>query len=919
MILYPNSMRLRFVLFLILGLSYFHSFAQKTERKLTLDYEQEDIFEVIRDIENKTQLNFYYLSAELVDKKVTAKVEDKNIDEALTIVFQSVKVNFYSYNNNVFLSTKANFHSLMDIEANTSFENNLDTTINLENYQVASLLSKQYIVGLKSEKELKNKVVVLSGFLLDFNTKAPLSDINVSVYGSKNFSISDSKGYFSLSLPIGNHTLIIKGIKNIDTKRSIALNGDGVLVIELKEQAIALKQVTVNTNRLSPTRSLEMGVNRLDIKTIKQVPSVFGEPDILRVVLTLPGVQSVGEASTGFNVRGGAADQNLIMLNDATIYNPSHFFGFFSAFNPDLVKDIELYKSTIPERFGGRLSSVLEVNNREGDKKKLRGSAGIGVITSRFNIEGPIDSGRTSVIAGGRATYSNWLLKLLPDQYKNSRAGFYDLNLGISHSFNENNDIHFSGYYSRDNFRLSSDTTYNYSNKNLGVKWRRKFSDKVIGVFKINTDFYNYNIESDVNPINAYKLNFNINQNSLKTDFIHRFNDKHEFNYGASATYYRLMPGNNGPLNQLSLVKSDEIETEQALENAIYFGDKFEVTDKLALNLGLRYSIYSFLGPKNVNIYQEEVPRTTTNLIETKTYGKGSIIKTFHGPEFRFSTKYSFNSDFSVKAAFNTLRQYLHLLSNTTAIAPTDIWKLSDPNIKPQNGSQISLGLYKTFASQSIETSIEVYHKTIRDYLDYKSGATLVLNHHIETDVVSTKGKAYGMEFFLKKNTGKLNGWMSYTYSRTFLKMDDPNNGPLINGGRFYPANYDKPHAINFTGNYKFKQRYHLSINATYSTGRPITVPVARYSYAGSERVYYSDRNAFRIPDYFRTDISFNIEGNHKLKQLLHNSWTFGVYNLTGRKNAYSTYFVQENGVINGYRLSIFASAIPFVNYNIRF
>jgi hypothetical protein len=320
-----------------------------------------------------------------------------------------------------------------------------------------------------------------------------------------------------------------------------------------------------------------------------------------------------------------------------------------------------------------------------------------------------------------------------------------------------------------------------------------------------------------------------------------------------------------------------------------------------------------------VNEYAPGLPIVEANQISSTTYAKNKVINTYQGPEIRVSGRYNLRPDLSIKAAYNTLRQYIHLLSNTTAIAPTDVWKLSDPNIKPQFGDQVSLGLYKNFEASTYETSVEVYYKKIKDYLDYKSGATLVLNHHIETDVVNTEGKAYGVEFFVKKNVGKLNGWMSYAYSRTLLKMDDPTNGSLINRGEFYPANYDKPHAFNFTGNYKFKHRYNLSLNLTYSTGRPITLPVAKYYYGGSERVYYSDRNAYRIPDYFRSDISFNIDGNHKVNQRTHNSFTIGIYNLTGRKNAYSTYFTQEGGVISGYQLSIFAAPIPFINYNIKF
>jgi hypothetical protein len=333
----------------------------------------------------------------------------------------------------------------------------------------------------------------------------------------------------------------------------------------------------------------------------------------------------------------------------------------------------------------------------------------------------------------------------------------------------------------------------------------------------------------------------------------------------------------------------------------------------------LRYSVYNYLGPKTVNEYTPGLPITEDNQVTSTTYEKNKFIHTYHGPEYRLALRYSLTQSLSVKAGYNSLRQYIHVLSNTAAISPTDIWKLSDPNIKPQYGDQVSFGLYKNFKSNTIETSAEVYYKRIKDYLDYKSGAQLIMNHHIETDVMSTKGKAYGLELMVKKQNGKLNGWISYTWSRILLKMDDSTAGEVINGGKYYPASYDKPNDITMVGNYRFSHRFSVSMNITYSTGRPITLPIGRFYYAGSWRALYADRNEYRIPDYFRTDLSVNIEGNHKVHQLTHNSWTIGVYNLTGRKNPYSVYYISENGAINGYKLSIFGNAIPFVNFNIRF
>ena len=367
------------------------------------------------------------------------------------------------------------------------------------------------------------------------------------------------------------------------------------------------------------------------------------------------------------------------------------------------------------------------------------------------------------------------------------------------------------------------------------------------------------------------------------------------------------------------MVVRDVINAEKAAESALYLTDHYTISSKLKLDAGLRLSMFNSLGAQNVNTYPNNVPRTAESILKTVSYPDGKIVKTYGGPEYRLGLRYVIDETLSLKAGYNTQQQFIHSLSNTTAMAPTDIWKLSDPNIKPQTGDQISLGVYKNLKSNTIETSLEVYYKNINNYLDYKSGAVLVMNHHIETDVIETKGKAYGAELLVKKIAGKLNGWISYTWSRVLLKMDDPTAGDIINHGNYYPSNYDKPNDVTIVANYKFSHRFSISMNGNYSTGRPITLPIGVFSYGGSMRTLYADRNAYRIPDYFRTDFSMNIEGNHKVHQLTHNSWSIGVYNLTGRKNPYSVYYVSENGAVNGYKLSIFGNAIPYINLNIAF
>ncbi|MGZ4091289.1 MAG: TonB-dependent receptor, partial [Bacteroidia bacterium] len=759
----------------------------------------------------------------------------------------------------------------------------------------------------------------ITGFILDSKTGEPVIGASIVVDHTSINTLSDQYGYYTISMPPGRHTLSIQNIGMKDTKREIMINGDGRFNIEMQTQIISLKNVVISPEKASNIRSLQMGVEKIDIKSIKQVPVVFGEADILKVVMTLPGVKSVGEASTGLNVRGGSADQNLILFNDATIYNPSHFFGLFSAFNPEVVKDVELYKSSIPAKYGGRLSSVLEINGREGNKKEISGTAGIGLLTSRLTLEGPLVKDKSSFIIGARTTYANWLLNLLPEQYKHSKAGFHDFNILINHEIDKKNSLYLTAYMSKDKFNLNSDTLYHYGNNNISLKWKHIFNNNLYALVTAGYDNYQYNISSEANPVNAYSLGFDINQENFKAHFNYFANSKHTIEFGINNILYKLDPGTYKPLGKQSLVVADKVQREQGLESALYVSDKYSISSAFSIEGGVRYSMFNVLGPDSFNVYPSGVPKTQDNITGTNFYGKNKFIKTYQGPEIRLSARYAFTDDFSVKAGYNTQRQYIHVLSNTAAEAPTDIWKLSDPNIKPQYGDQVSIGFYKNLKSNTIETSVEVYYKKIKDYLDYKSGAVLVLNHHIETDVINTKGKAYGVELLIKKLTGKLNGWLSYTWARTLLKMDDPTAGEIINGGRYYPANSDKPNDVTFISNYRLNHRLSFSLNATYSTGRPITLPIGRFFYNNSERTLYANRNAYRIPDYFRTDFSMNLDGNHKVHQKTHNSWTIGVYNVTGRKNPYSVYFISENGIVNGYKLSIFGSPIPFINFNIKF
>jgi len=907
--------------------------AQQDQRRLvTLDVQHATMDTVLMFLEKQAGYRLYYDTAELDTSRIDLKVDQKPFFEVLTDIFRGTELGYSADRyGNVFITRGASietelpagyFHTGPPDKAAVAGVAGADS---LHDYleevgakPVSTLENKLFVIGEKTTGPLHG-IANVAGYARDAHTGEPIAGASIYVENPRIGVASDQYGYYSLNLPRGRYILNIQSIGMRDTRRLIMVYGDGKLNIDLQTQVLTLKKVIVSAEKASNVKRTEMGVQKLDIKTIKQVPVVFGEADILRVITTLPGVKTVGEASTGLNVRGGSADQNLVLFNDATIYNTAHFFGMFSVFNPEVVKDVELYKSSIPARYGGRLSSVLDISSREGNKKEFTASAGIGLLTSRLNIEGPIVKDKTTFILGGRTTYANWLLQDLPSQYSNSRASFSDLNLQVTHEFNKKNTLYLTGYLSQDHFNLNNDTTYGYGNRNISLKWKHIYNNRLYSTIATGYDRYQYDISSTNNLVNAFKLGFDINQLYFRANFNYFLSSSHTLEFGASTLHYRLHPGNYTPVGEKSLVVPDTLQTEQAEESALYLSDRYTITSDLSLEAGIRYSLYNYLGPSSVNNYAPGLPITTDNLVGTTQYPSGKNIQQYGGPEYRISARYTLTDNFSLKAGYNTQRQYIHMLSNTTAEAPTDIWKLSDTHIRPQTGDQYSIGAFRNFKNNTIETSLEVYYRNINDYLDYRSGAQLVMNHHIETDVLETKGKAYGVELLVKKLTGKLNGWFSFTWSRTLLHANDSTQGFIVNNGNWYPADYDKPYDVTVVSNYRFTHRFSVSLNATYSTGRPITLPIGVYSYAGSLRALYSDRNAYRIPDYFRTDLSMNIDGNHKVHQKTHNSWTIGVYNVTGRHNPYSVYYISENGFVNGYKLSIFGSAIPFVNYNIRF
>ncbi len=773
-------------------------------------------------------------------------------------------------------------------------------------------------IGKPSESGKSDKAT-LSGTIFDPSSGNPVTGAIVYVAKIKAGAVTNNVGYYSLTLPKGQFQIECRLIGLRSVIRNVIMYSDGVLNIEMSENTNQLNEVVISANKENIVKNVRVGVEKIGVKMLRQIPMGLGEADLVKSSLLLPGVQTVGEASGGYNVRGGGADQNLVLLNNAPIINTSHFFGFFSAFNSDLISDVTLYKSGMPAKYGGRISSVMDIQAYEGNNDKIKVSGGISPVTGRLLVDGPLKKGKSTFAIGARATYSDWILGLLPDQQlQKSSASFYDIQGVVNTIIDEKNSLTISGYYSNDKFDYYRVNAFNYGNLAGSVKWKHTFSSKISAQFSGIISDYNYNLDSKQDSSDFSSMYYKLNQRVLRADFLYFPAYKHKVEFGLDATYYSLLPGVLNPVGDFSLVAPKQLEKERGIEPALYISDEYEVTPDFTISGGIRTTFFTLFGPGTRLVYAGNLPRSVESIIDTVRYGNGQIIKSYPGFEFRISSRLILSPRVSIKFGIQRVYQYLHMISNTTSISPTDVWKLSDSYLKPERGDQFSIGFYNSFSRKAIETSVEAYYKNLENILDYRGGAVLLMNEHLETDVINGKGKAYGVEFMIKKQAGTLTGWISYTYSRTLLKIDSPYESEKVNGGSYFPANYDKPHDVKVVTNLKLSRRLNVSSIFVYNTGRPITYPVAFYEFYNANRLYYSNRNEYRMPDYVRLDLAATVNGNLKAKKLNHSSFTFTVYNVLGRKNPYSVFFKNENGVIQGYQMSIFGQPIFMVTYNFK-
>jgi hypothetical protein len=763
----------------------------------------------------------------------------------------------------------------------------------------------------------------LSGTVIEDGTGETLLNVTVSIIELKTGTITNTYGYYSITLPTGAYTVQYSSIGYATVEKKISLNDNVKIDLSLKEQGEELDAIviTADVEKMS-TKSPQMSVNALSIETIRKIPVVLGETDLIKALTLLPGVSNAGEGSAGFNVRGGAADQNLVLLDEATLYGSDHLFGFFSVFNPDAIKDLKLYKGGIPARYGGRVSSVLDIYQRDGNKQKFSGTGGIGVVASRLLFEGPIIKEKASFLIGGRSSYAHLFLPLFD---VDNVAYFYDLNAKASFNLDDNNRLYMSSYFGRDVFNVNNLFGNTFGNSFVNIRWNHIYNEKWFSNASVIYSDYNYGLELQ---FVEFTFDSGITNMNVKYDLTNFVNDKVKMKYGINSIYYEFDPGRIKPTTSTSGINDRQLTKKYALENGVYADGEFKISNQININAGLRISSFNRLGQESLNIYENNQALLynedlsvyeSADAIGTFSSSRSETLKSFVNLEPRFSIAYSIDDDTSIKASYQRINQYIHLISNTNAPTPFDLYVPSGTFIKPQKGDQVAAGFFKNIEDYSIET--EVFYKTVQNRLDYIDGADLIANDAVEQILLEGEARAYGLEFLLRKNEGRLQGWIAYTLSRSEQRTPGRTAlEPGINNGEWYSAAWDKTHDLTVTANYELNKKWDLGANFTLQTGQPITYPNGQYEFDGLFIPTFEARNSSRLPIVHRLDFSATYTPKPNKKNGWQSSWVFSLYNAYNRRNAVSITF-GENEDTNrneATRLAIFG-VIPAITYNFNF
>lgn len=772
-----------------------------------------------------------------------------------------------------------------------------------------SLISQQAYSDTYRENEQGK--VTLSGYVHDQSNGELLIGVTVYCIELKTGTITNSYGFYSLSLNPGKYTIRYSYVGFNSLEKEISIDKNLTVDVNLSQMESVLGEVVITGKRTDENiRAPEMSMVKMDSKTIKKIPALLGEIDIVKVLFLLPGVQSTSEGSTGFSVRGGSSDQNLILLDEATIFNASHLLGFFSVFNNDAVKDVTLYKGDIPAAYGGRLSSLLDVRMKDGNAKKFGMTGSIGTVSSKLTLEGPLKKDRTTYLVSARRTYADLFLPLAKDEnIQNSKLFFWDFNFKLSHVINENNRLYLSGYGGNDTFK-NEFASLIYGNQTASFRWNHLFTKKLFFNFSLVFSNYKYGLGTPEGEATSFEWTSKMREYSARFDFTHYLSNKHTLRYGGTAMYHVFYPGSAYGTGTETAFNEFILPTEYAFDYSLYASDEYEISQKFTIKYGLRLGIFQNVGPGTYYNFDENY-----NPVDSVVYQNGDIFNTYANLEPRLAFTYLLNSRSSIKGSYSHTAQYITLAQNSTAGTPLDIWFPATPNVKPQLCDQVAIGYFRNFSNNLFEASAEIYYKDLQNVIDFRDHAQLLLNQYIEGELRIGTGYSYGIETMIRKNAGKLTGWISYTYSRAFREI------PEINNGNKYRAPYDKPHAISVVANYDITKRLITSITWVYATGLPVTFPTGRAAVGNVILPIYSDRNAYRMPDYHRLDFSLTLKGKEKPGKRWYGEWNFSIYNAYNRHNAWSINFTSDSNnpdVTYAEKTYLFA-IIPAITYNFKF
>jgi len=766
----------------------------------------------------------------------------------------------------------------------------------------------------------------ISGTITDASNGETVFGASVFLENTTIGAVTNAYGFYSITAEEGDYKLIVSYIGYATASQKITLNGNQNINFEITEASTALEEVLIvaeESERVN-IKSPQMSVSKLKVETIKQIPVVLGEVDIIKSIQLLPGVNNGGEGSSGFNVRGGAVDQNLVLLDEAIIYNTSHLFGFFSVFNADAIKDVKLYKGGIPARYGGRVSSVLDVRQKDGNSKKFELNGGIGLISSRLSAEGPVFSNKGSFLVAGRGSYAHLFLQATGGE---NSAFFYDLNLKTNYNIDKKNKLYLSAYFGRDEFNFGANFNSGYGNASGNLRWNYIFSDRVFSNLSFIYSDYDYVLD-----FKSFDFDWisEITNYNIKYDLSYYQSNKLQLDFGFNAIYYDFNPGEINPTTETSSINPLILDQKRAFENGIYASAEYKFSEKLTATAGLRYSYFIRRGGQPLTVYENNLPVVYNetlgvyedgNAIGETNFAKNETIETYGNLEPRLALAYQINENSSFKAGYSYTAQYIHLLSNTLSVTPLDVWAPSGSFIKPQLSNQYAVGYFRNFKDKTYSLEVEGYYKTVDNRIDYVDGSDLIGQNTIETEILNGELRAYGLEFLIRKTKGNFTGWLAYTISKAEQRTPGgAAGGPGINNGNWYYAAQDRTHDVSLTGNYKLNDKWNFGANVIYQTGRPVTYPDGQYTYEDINVANFSDRNASRLTAYHRIDVSATYKPNRKPDKRWKGEWVFGIYNLYNRRNAASISFGQnrETGANEATRTAIFG-IVPSVSYNFKF